>query len=154
MTSNVLASKDRFNFKWKWYYILYIKNGNEYRKIIIFFFISSLIYTIDRNYERFKRVVHFRFRRDKIFDQLYCLHQSVTQIYWSRATRATSNGCLRTEDIKLLNVMHALWARIVVQRENSRRGMRELRISTPFMHKELFQRTSFQVFRYLSIRII
>lgn len=108
--------------------VLYIvhKKWKRVSKNNYFFFISSLIYTIDRNYERFKRVVHFRFRRDKIFDQLHCLHQSVTQIYWSRATRATSNGCLRTEDIKLLNVMHALWARIVVQRENSRRGMREL----------------------------
>lgn len=153
MTSNVLASKDRFNFKWKWYYILYIKNGNEYRKIIIFFFISSLIYTIDRNYERFKRVVHFRFRRDKIFDQLHCLHQSVTQIYWSRATRATSNGCLRTEDIKLLNVMHALWARVLFSGRTRGEECGNW-VSTPFMHKELFQRTSFQVFHYLSIRII
>lgn len=105
MTANVLASKDRFNFQSKMLlYIVYKKW--KYRKVIIclfiYFFISSVIYTIDGNYERFKRGIHFRSRRDKIFDQLHCLHPSVSQIYWSRATRATSNGCLRTEDIKLL----------------------------------------------------
>lgn len=138
---------------------MYIKNG-KYRKIIIylFFFISSVIYTIDGNYERFKRglslsLVHSRSRRDKIFDQLHCPRQSATQIYRSRATRATSNACLRTEDIKLLTrctPSESARAPFSGRELEERNAGIEFRL--PFMHKELlFRATSFQVFRYLFI---
>lgn len=133
---------------------MYIKNW-KYRKIIIYLFFFYFERNLhDGNYERFKRgLIHSRSRWDKIFDQLHCPRQSATQIYRSRATRATSNACLRTEDIKLLTrctPSESARAPFSGRELEERNAGIEFRL--PFMHKELlFRATSFQVFRYLFI---
>lgn len=98
-------------------------------------------------------LVHSRSRRDKIFDQLHCPRQSATQIYRSRATRATSNACLRTEDIKLLTrCTPSESARAPFSGGELEERNAGIEFRLPFMHKELlFRATSFQVFRYLFI---